>query len=196
MYSCLLEGVISDYLLIKNSSKKWPIYSGYSLQKTALKVECLYNFFICMIELHFLFLQTWNISWSQDILGTMKLPRWRSCRKMALQSSAQMPKTNTQRMSVRLLPQSLIKIPLWHAVALMVSFSKISTVIYIKPFLDTYLRINIRCSYTFLLKAIWILSKSLARMIQPPVHRRAHSERSTFQLNSSDAALIRLKPCA
>ena len=31
MYSCLLEGVISDYLLIENSSKKWPIYSGYSL---------------------------------------------------------------------------------------------------------------------------------------------------------------------
>ena len=31
MYSCLLKGVISDYLLIRNSSKKWPIYLGYSL---------------------------------------------------------------------------------------------------------------------------------------------------------------------
>ena len=35
MYSCLLIGVISDYLLIRNSSKKWPIYSGYSLLITA-----------------------------------------------------------------------------------------------------------------------------------------------------------------
>ena len=35
MYSCLLKGVISDYLLIRNSSKKWPIYSGYSLLITA-----------------------------------------------------------------------------------------------------------------------------------------------------------------
>ena len=31
MYSCLLKGVISDYLLLRNSSKKWPTYSGYSL---------------------------------------------------------------------------------------------------------------------------------------------------------------------
>ena len=36
MYSCLLIGVISDYLLIRNSSKKWPIYSGYSLLSPSL----------------------------------------------------------------------------------------------------------------------------------------------------------------
>ena len=35
MYSCLLKGVISDYLLIRNSSKKWPIYLGYSLSTRA-----------------------------------------------------------------------------------------------------------------------------------------------------------------
>ena len=76
----------------------------------------------------------------------MKLPRWRSCRRMALQSSAQMPETNTQKLSMVLLELSLMELPLWHAVAMMVSFSKISTVFYIKPFLDTYLCINTQCT--------------------------------------------------
>ena len=40
MYSCLLKGVISDYLLIRNSSKKWPIYLGYSLQSGGLSMRC------------------------------------------------------------------------------------------------------------------------------------------------------------